>query len=188
MTPWTANQYTKAQLAGLEALIGLTNKALEGVAKVTELNLETMRTTLARTQEGITKALSAQNPQGFVNLQVELVQPTADTVLVYRRQLFDILAATRAEFEKAIEAQYTSGKDQLQGLIEGAMSSALPDSAAPLAAWQEVFSTTTALFESMQSTAKQAVQVAESTFNTATQTAPKDTRRRAAQALPAAAN
>ncbi|AGW95700.1 MULTISPECIES: TIGR01841 family phasin PhaP2 [Cupriavidus] len=187
MTQWTAEQCTKTQLAGLEALVGLTNKAVEGFERVMELNLQTMKTTMEQTREGVMKALSVQNPQELVELQIELFQPAADNVLAYRRQLQDILAATRAEFEKVVEVQYTTGKGQLQSLIDSAVSNAPSGSTAPLAAWQEAVKATTTLYESMQSTAKQAVEVAENSFNTAAAAASKGARHRTAQASPAAA-
>lgn len=187
MTQWTAEQCTKAQMAGLEPMAGLTNKVLEGFEKVTELNLQTMRMTLAQTREGVIKSLSVQNPQELVELQVELFQPAAESALGYRRQLQSILAASRAEFEKVVEVQYTTSKGQLQGLIESAVSSAPSGSMAPLAAWQEALSVTAALFESMQSTAKQAVEVAENSFDTAAEAASEGMRRRAAQASKGAA-
>ncbi|AXW61208.1 phasin [Ralstonia solanacearum] len=187
MTQWTAAQCTKAQLAGLEAMAGLTNAALEDFERVVTLNLQTMMTTLAQTQEGVMKALSAQSPQELVNLQIEQAQPAADNVLRYRGQLHAILATTRVEFEKVIEGQYATGNAYLHGLIEGVVSNAPASSAAPLAAWHEVISMATAFCESMQSTAKQAAQVAESSFNTAAEATAKDMRRRTAQALPATA-
>lgn len=187
MTQWTVEQCTKAQLAGLEALVGLTNKAVEGFERVAELNLQTMKTTLALTRDGVMKALSVQNPQELVDLQVELFQPAADNVLKYRRQLQDILATTRAEFEKVVEVQYTTSKGQLQGLIDSAVNNAPSGSTAPLAAWHEAVKATTTLYESIQSTAKQAVEVAENSFNMAAAAASNGARHRAAKASAAAA-
>ncbi|TPQ37083.1 phasin family protein [Cupriavidus pinatubonensis] len=187
MTQWTAEQCTKVQLAGLDALVGLTNKAMQSVGKLMELNLQTMNANLARTQEAVAKAMSAQNPQEFAALQIELFQPAADNILEYWRQLQDIHAATRTEFEKVFEVQYTTSKEQMQSLIESAVSNAPSGSTAPLAAWQEAVKATTTLYESMQSTAKQAVEVAENSFHTAAEAASKGVRRRAAQTSSATA-
>lgn len=188
MTQWTPEQYMKAQLAGLDAIVGLTNKAFEGFEKLTELNLRTMKTTLAQTREGVVKAMSVQNPQELLELQVQIFQPIADNALEYRHQLQEILATTRAEFAKVAEVQYSTSKGQLQAFIESAVNNAPSGSTpSPLAAWQEAIKATTTLYESMQSTAKQAVEVAESSFNTATETASKGVQRRAAQAFPVAA-
>ena len=189
MNQWSPEQFIKVQLAGIEALTGLTGKAFEGFEKLLELNLQTMKTALADSREGVKKALSVKEPQELVELQIELLQPAADNILAYRRQLYDILAATRAEFEKVAEVQYTAGKQGLQDFL-GSVVSQTPagTAAAPLAAWQEAVNATTTLYESMQTTAKQAVQVAESSFNTAAQVASKGMQRRAAQASKTAAN
>ncbi|AQV93978.1 phasin [Cupriavidus necator] len=187
MTQWSPEQFIKVQMAGIETLTGLTGKAFEGFEKLLELNLQTMRTALSETREGARKALAVKDPKDFVELQIELFQPAADSALAYRRQLHDILAAMRAEFEKVVEVQYAVGKRELQGFIDSAVSNAPTGSAPPLAAWQETVKATTAFFESMQTTAKQAAQVAESSFNTAAETASKGMRRRAAQTVQAAA-
>jgi phasin family protein len=187
MTQWSPEQFSKVQMAGIETLAGLTGKAFEGFEKLLELNLQTMKTTLAEAQEGSKKALSVKNPQEFVELQIELFQPVAENVLAYRRQLLEILAATRAEFEKVAEVQYAAGKQGLQDFLESVANKAPGSPAAPLAAWQEAVNATTTLYESMQTTAKQAMQVAESSFNTAAEAASQGARRRATQTSQAAA-
>ncbi len=123
-------------------------------------------------------ALSVKDPKEFVELQIELFQPAADNVLAYRRQLFEILAATRADFEKVAEVQYTAGKQGLRDFLEGVVNQVPAGPAAPLAALQEAVNATASLFESMQTTAKQAMQVAESSFNTAAEAASQGVRRR----------
>jgi hypothetical protein len=71
--------------------------------------------------------------------------------------------------------------------MESAVSNAPTGSTVPLAAWQEAVKATTTFYESMQTTAKQAVQVAESSFNTAAEAASKSMPRRAAKASQVAA-
>jgi phasin family protein len=188
MTQWSPEQFSKVQMAGIETLVGLTGKAFEGLEKLLELNLQTMKMTLAETREGARKALSVKDPKEFVELQIELFQPAADNVLAYRRQLYDIFAATRAEFDKVAEVQYAAGKQGLQDFFDSLANKAPAGPAAPLAAWQEAIKVSTTFYESMQTTAKQAMQVAESSFNTAAGAASHGVPRRAvAQASQAAA-
>lgn len=187
MTQWTAEQWAKAQLANLDAMAGLTNKAAEGFESVIELNLHAMKTTLEQTRKGVTKAMTAQTPQDVFELQMELFQPAVDNVLAYRHQLHDILAATRTHFEKVLEVQYATSKSQLEGFLESGVSNSPSGSSTPLTAWQDVIKATTALYESMQSTAKQAAKVAESSFNTTAEAAAKAMRRHATQASVVAA-
>lgn len=43
MTQWSPEQFIKVQMAGIEALTGLTGKAFEGFEKLLELNLQAMK-------------------------------------------------------------------------------------------------------------------------------------------------
>ncbi len=187
MTQWTTEQCTRMQMAGLEAMAGLTRKFFEGFERVMELNFQTTKATLEQAQDGVVKALSVQNPREYVDLQIESIRLATDSAQRYWRQRADIVATTRAEFERVAEAQYTMGKDQFQGLIEGVVNGAASDSTSPLAAWQEAVKATTTLYESMQLTAKQALEVAENSINTATETASNGAPRRTAQASRATA-
>ncbi|NOV26781.1 phasin family protein [Cupriavidus necator] len=187
MTQWSPEHFTKAQLAGIEALVGLTGKAFECFQHVTELNLQTMKATLAETQEGLEKVLSVSNPQDLLALQMESIPPATERALAYRRQLIEILAATRTEFDKVGEVQYTAGKQGLHDFIASVTSKTQAGPTAPLAAWQEALNATTMFYESLHATAKQAAQAAESSFNTVSQAASPGARRRTAQHSQAAA-
>jgi len=175
-------------MAGIETLAGLTGKAFESFEKLLELNLQTMKTALAEAQEGARKALSVKDPKEIVELQIELFQPTIANALAYRRQLYELFAASRAEFEKVAEAQYTAGKQGLHEVLGSVVNKTPADPVvAPLAAWQEAVNATTTFYESIQTTAKQAMEVAESSFKTAAEAASQGVRRRTARASHVAA-
>ncbi len=137
MTQWSPEQLSKVQMAGFETIVGLTNKALDGFEQLVKLNIQTMKTSVAAAQEGTKKVLSVKDPQEFVELQMEAFQPAADNVLEYRRQLTDILAATRVEFEKVDKTQYTTRMGQPQRPIEGSMTNAPSALTTPLASWPQ---------------------------------------------------
>ncbi|WP_432259026.1 phasin family protein [Cupriavidus sp. TMH.W2] len=187
MTQWSQEQISKVQMAGVETLVGLAGKAFDAYERLLELNLRTVRATLSEAREGAEKVLSARDPQELVDLQVELLQPATERALAYRRQLYEILAGTRADFDKVAEAQYTAGKEQMQSFLETFTNSVPAGPPAPLTAWREAVKAATTLYESMQTTAKQAVQVAESSFDSAAETASKGVRRRAEKVSQAAA-
>ena len=105
-----------------------------------------------------------QGPQELVELPIHLLQPVFDSALMYRRQLQDIIAATQAEFAKVAEVQYATSRGQLQDFIDSAVHKSPSGSTSPFGAWQEAIKATTTLYESMQSTAKQAAEVVESNF------------------------
>lgn len=181
MNQLSHEQFTAAQKASFDAMVGLTSKALEGLEKLCELNLQTMRVTLAEVTEGTRKASSAQDLQEVIALQLEMLQPMAGKALSYRRHLYEIATATKAEFDKVAEAQYEANKRGMQTFIEKAAGAAPANSGATFTAWQSVIEATNSLFESMQSTARQAVEVAERNLESAEDEAVKAVQHQVAQ-------
>ncbi|KDP87466.1 hypothetical protein CF70_001145 [Cupriavidus sp. SK-3] len=188
MNQFSPEQIVNVQKASLETLMGLTNKAFEGFVSLLELNLQTMRSTLAETSEGMQRALSVKDPQELVALQIELLQSVAARAMSYRHDFIGIAASTRAEFDKVAEAHYEAGKRGVQNLVEsvGSAGPAGSGAGAVLAAVQTAINATNTLYESMQSTAQQAAQVAENSFNAAADASAKAVQHRAAQTSRAA--
>ncbi|MGH8789969.1 MAG: TIGR01841 family phasin [Cupriavidus necator] len=160
-------QIAAMQAASLDILSGLTNKALEGLQQVVELNLRTMKSTLAETQEATRQAFAVKDLSALLALQASLWQPETEKAPSYWRQLFEIAAATRADFAKVAEAQYEANKRNMQDLIDNTTKGVPPGSEAAVAAWQSAVSATTTLCDTMQQTAKQAIEVAESNWSMA---------------------
>jgi len=187
MTNWSPEKFSKLQTTNVEAMTGLTNKMLEGLGRLFELNLQTMLSAMTDAQERTQKALAVREPQQFLAFQMELLQPATEGASAYRRQVFDILAATRAEFDKVLEAQYAASRQGFQDLLNGLVSNAPVGSSTPLAACQGVVDATSAFYESMQATMKQAIQVAENGFYSTAEAASNAKRNRATPASQAAA-
>ncbi|MGH8790257.1 MAG: TIGR01841 family phasin [Cupriavidus necator] len=180
-------QFAAAQAAGFDILAGLTSKALDGFQKVAELNLQTMKSTLAEVQENTRKAFAAAKDRGeLLALQASLLQRAAENAQAYGRQLLDIAEATRADFAKVDEAQYEENKRMMQAFIDGATMGAPAGSEAAMTAWNSALATTTSLFETMQQTARQAVEVAESNLNIAATAASNAAQQATAQGARAA--
>ncbi|WP_367395225.1 TIGR01841 family phasin [Cupriavidus sp. Agwp_2] len=179
-------QFAAVQAAGLDILAGLTSKTLDGLQKVAELNLQTMKSTLAEAQDNARKTFAAKDPGELLELQASLLPPMAEKAQAYGRQLFDIAEATRADFAKVAEAQYAENKRMMQEFIDGATKSAPAGSEAATAAWKSALAATTGLFETMQQTATRAVEVAESNLNIAANAASNAAQQATAQASRAA--
>lgn len=148
-------QWSAARIAGLSITTDLTRKVFEHAERLLNLNLETMKATLAQVEDCATRASTIKDPQEFIALQMEWFQRTADSMLTYRYRLYSTLAATRTEIDKAVETTPSNG------------------AAVSLAAWQDVFKATNTFYECLQSTMTQATQMAEGRFNAATDAAAK---------------
>jgi phasin family protein len=171
--------------ASLDAFFGLTGKVFEGAEKLVALNLQVVRSTLAEAQENMTKAPGTTDPLQWFALQSGLTGPFAEKSLSYGRQVFDIASATQAELTQFAQAQYERHNARVQAFVEETAKNAPAGSEAAIAAWKSAISATTTLYETLQKTGQQAVQAAESNFNSVTTTASKAARR--AEQVPVAA-
>jgi len=63
MATLPTEQLSALQAANLDLLFGLTNKTLAGLQELAELNLKTMKATLAETQDNFQKAFAAKDMQ-----------------------------------------------------------------------------------------------------------------------------
>ena len=100
----TPEQILAAQKANIETLFGLTQKAFEGVERMVDLNLQATRATVHEAASQTQALLSVKDAQELLELQATLMQPLAEKISAYSRQLFEIASDTGAEFTKAGEA------------------------------------------------------------------------------------
>jgi hypothetical protein len=74
--PTASKAYFEGQLAVINAV---TSKALEGVATVTELNINAFNASLAESADITRQLLSAKDPQEFFILSLAKAQPNAES-------------------------------------------------------------------------------------------------------------
>lgn len=186
MSVLSPEQIAATQRADLDTSLGLVNTALEGFQKLVGLNLQAVKSILLESQDAVRGALSVKDPQEFAALQTRLMQPAAEKVQSYSRQVFAIVAATQTEFAKVAEAQYEAHNRRVQTLVDNAAQSAPAGSEAAVAALKSTITATNTLYETVQRTTRHAVEVAESNFNAATAAASKATQHAVEQASRAA--
>ena len=170
-TTFTADQFVAAQKAGVETLFGLTTKAFEGVEKLVELNLQVARTSLTEAAETTAAALSVKDAQELLALQAGLLQPAAEKAAAYSRHLYDILAATSAEFTKTAETTMADSQKKVLTLVDTAVKNAPAGTESAVALVKSAVAAANNAYESAHKAAKQAAEVAEANFTAMTATA-----------------
>jgi len=185
MTILSPEQVAAAK-ANVDAFFGLAGKVFEGVEKLVALNLQVVRSTLAEAQEHVTKVPGTTDPQQWFALQAGFTGPLAEKSLSYGRQVLDIASTTQAEVTQVAQTQYERYNARVQALVEETAKHAPAGSEAAIAAWKSAIAATTTLYETLQKTGQQAVQVAGSNFDALTATASKAVRSNSGQAPVAA--
>jgi len=173
MSLLTPEQFAAAQKANLETLFGLTGKAFEGVEKLVELNLQALRSNIAEGQEHAQRVLSAKDPQELLALNAGYAQPAAEKLLSYGRHVYEIAAATQAEFARVAEAHLEDQNRKVQALVDNVAQNAPAGSETAVAVIKSAINAANTTYETVHKATKQAVEMAESNFNAATAAASK---------------
>ena len=179
----TAEQVIAAHKANIETLFGLTSKAFEGVEKLVELNLQVAKSAMGEAAETTKAALSVKDAQELLALQAGLLQPAAEKAAAYSRHLYDIATSTNADLSKLVEAQASEAQGKFMSAVDAAVKNAPAGTENAVALVRSAVAAANNAFEGVQKAAKQAANVAESSFQAmaasaekATQTATKPRR------------
>jgi phasin family protein len=181
MSLLSIEEIAATQKANVDTLFSLTSKAFEGFEKVVALNLQFIKSSLSESEEWTRKALSAKGLQELFSLHANS-QSGIEKIQSYSRHLFDIASATQAEFAKTAEAQYQTQNRRGQTLIDDAAKNGPAGSEAAVAALKSAVAASNTLYETLQKTARQVVETAESNFSAATTAVSKATQQASRQA------
>lgn len=167
----TAEQVIASHKANVETLFGLTSKAFEGVEKLVELNVQASKAALAESANHTKSLLGVKDAQELLALQAGLFQPLAEKTAAYSRHLYDISSATSTEVGKTVEGQAAEAQAKFMGLVDAAAKNAPAGSESAVAMMKSSVAAASNAFESVQKAVKQASDMAEANFTTATNTA-----------------
>jgi len=160
MNEWFPEQLVAAQKANLEAFYGVANLAFEGFQKLTELNLQAARSAIADTHT----LMSAADPQAFVAQQASPNGALAERAQSYYRRLYEIGASTQTGFATIAGAQYEAHNRRMQALFEDMSKQAPAGSEAAIAALRKLIDSSSALYDGVNKSVRQAVNMAEGSF------------------------
>ena len=166
-------QFTATNKANLDVVLGLTAKAFEGVEQLTALNLQVLKAGLGEAAETSLAALSVKDPQSLLALQAGLLQPAAEKAAAYGRQVYDIVAVTKAEVEKAAAEQAAGVQKSVIAAIEAATQNAPEGSANGIALFKSALAAANNAFDGLQKATRQATDAAEANYTAATGSAVK---------------
>ncbi|QJC56078.1 hypothetical protein HC248_01362 [Polaromonas vacuolata] len=167
----TAEQFVASHKSNIEILFGLTNKAFEGIEKLVELNVQATKAALSESSNHAQAIMGVKDAQELFALQAGLVQPLTEKTAAYSRHLYDIAQAANTEMGKSIEDQTAQAQKKIMSLVEDASQNAPAGSETAVAVLKSAVAAASTAFESMQKAVKQAGDMAESNFNSVSDSA-----------------
>ncbi|CAG2154858.1 hypothetical protein LMG31506_05211 [Cupriavidus yeoncheonensis] len=166
MSPFMPDQFAAAQNANLRHLFALTNLAFDGFQKLTELNLQAVRTALADGQDNVEAVLAGKDLREVLAVKGNPAQPAAEKAVAYARHVYEIASSTQAELSKAVEAQYEQHNRNAQAFVDTFVKSAPAGSEAITALLQSSVAAASSTYQSFQNAAKQTAEIAKANFAT----------------------
>ena len=100
-----------------------------------------------------------------------MVQPLAEKTAAYSRHLYDIAQSAGAELSKTLEGQTAEAQKKFADLVESATKNAPAGSETAVTMMKSAMTAANTAFESVQKAVKQAGDMAETNFNTVSESA-----------------
>ena len=117
----TADQIAASHSDQLMALHELSDKALRTVARLTDLQVQTLRSTLDGHAQHAQAWLSTTNPQDLLKWQQEAFQPLAQKLASYSRDLFQIAVGMSYDFSQLAESHLAASQQHLSNAVDAVM-------------------------------------------------------------------
>lgn len=167
----TSEQLMASHKANIETLFGLTQKAFEGVEKLVELNVQATKAALAETANNAQAVMGVKDAQELLALQASMVQPLAEKTAAYSRHLYEIAQSAGAEIGRSLEGQTAEAQKKFADMVDSAAQNAPAGSETAVTMMKTAMTAANTAFESVQKAVKQAGDMAETNFNSVSESA-----------------
>ena len=159
---------TKANLEANFALYStLTNKTLESIEKLVNLNLAAVKASMEESSAAARQLLAAKDPNEFFTLVSSQTKPNLEKAIAYGSHLANIASSTQAEYTKAAEQQIAEVTRKVNELVEDATSKAPAGYENVTAMIKATLGNANTGYEQLTKTTKQAVEAFEANVNAA---------------------
>jgi phasin family protein len=134
MSTLIRQQLLDASSTGTQQMFAFVATTFGGIEKMTELNLQVVKVSLAENQAIMAKALSGR-PEELLALSTSLTQPAAEKMASYGRHVHAILAGMQDQFTSAAQAQVEQYQRDASGLVANLAKQVPSGSASGVSAW-----------------------------------------------------
>jgi phasin family protein len=167
------DQFVQMQKAMFDQFHILAAKQIEGIEKLTKLNLQATKTNLSETGDQLKALMSAKDAKAFADVAMAAAQPSADKAAAYAKHVYDIAQETNAEFVKLFEEQFSEGQKQFQAAIEAFSKNAPAGSEGVVTLVKQAMSAANGAFDQVSKATKQVVEMTEANIAAATKVSTK---------------
>lgn len=168
-------QFFATQKASLDNVLAIQGAIINGFEKLVDLNLKVLKASFDEVSQKSQEAIKVQDAQEAMNFSSALVQPNAEKVLAYSKQVYDVLSGVQVDVTKLTEAQLAQAQKQISDSIEELGKSAPTGSEGAVALLKSSLASINSAYESVAQSARQVTEAAESNIAAATDATMKAT-------------
>lgn len=156
------------QKASVENALAIQNALFQGFEKLLDLNLKVFKASFDEVSQKTQEAVKIQDAQEALNFSSSLLQPGAEKVLGYTKQVYDVLSGIQVDVTKLTEAQIEEAQKQINDTIEQLTKNAPAGSEGAVALLKTSLASVNSAYDSVSKSARQAAEAAESNIAAAT--------------------
>ena len=160
----TPEQLVAINKANLEIAMKFAGVALQGAERILDLQLRAAKSALADSVENTKAIAGVKDLQQLAALKDTIAQPSIEKVTAYAKDVYDVTAATQAEFGRLVEEQVSEFNKQVVTTLDRMVKTAPAGSEAGIAALKSGISAANAAYENMSKIARQFTEVTQSNF------------------------
>ena len=164
---WTPAAFADLQKHQMDALNAVAGTLVNATEQLTNLNFAAARALLQEVSQIAENLVRSQDAQGALAIVGDLVQPTADKLASYSRNLYGIACGANAELSRIVDSQVAEGSETISELIDFAFKNAPAGSEAAASFLRSSVLASTTAYNAVASAAKQATELTESNMATA---------------------
>jgi len=151
----TPEQLVAINKANLEVAMKFAGVALQGAERILDLQLKAAKTAFADSVESAKTIASVKDLQQLASLNDSLAQPSIEKATAYAKSVYDVTAATQAEFGKLVEAQVAEFNKQVVTTLDKMVKTAPAGSEVGIAAFKSGIAAVNSAYDNMSKVAKQ---------------------------------
>ena len=163
----TPEQLVAINKANLEVAMKFAGVALQGAERILDLQLKAAKTAFADSVESAKAIAQVKDLQQLAALKDSIAQPSIEKATAYAKSVYDVTAATQAEFGRLVEEQFSEFNKQVVTTLDRMVKTAPAGSEVGIAALKSGISAATATYENLSKVARQFSETTQSNFEAA---------------------
>lgn len=168
----TPEQFIQFNKTAIESMQAAAQSSVEGLERLTELNIQAARASIDEATQMIKGMLSSRDPKDLAELANANGQPAAEKFVSYSKQVYDIAAETNTEIAKVFEKQMAEFNKQMYAAIDTVAKNAPAGSEGAVAFMKQAVSNANSAFDQVSKATKQVVEMAEANMAAAAKNSP----------------